>query len=291
MEKIGAKLARGACVPTLNGIRCDLLKAHPRSGARNQGFTLIEMLAVVGIVFVLAALLLGAVHVGSRKVRGASCINNLRQMQVSWQLYTEDFQDRVPLNQSYQIEGIWRSTPDSWIGNSSAPYDKDTRAIENGLMFKYDYNRSITSYHCPADDSTVQKSDIQRTRSYSMNGAFGGNVDPNKKAEVDSNILQSGQVRQTSRTLVFIDEDEDSIDDGHFRVWFSPDNRWVNMPTDRHDKAAGASFVDGHAELLRWRWKKSFKKRQQYYKVAENQSDISDLRKLQKIAYPDFGAE
>lgn len=244
------------------------------------------MLTVVGIILVLAALVMAGLHVGARKVHGASCLNNLKQLQVSWQLYADDFQDRVPLNQSYQVMGIWRSTPDSWIGNSSAPHDRDTLAIQNGLMFKYDYQRALSTYRCPADDAVVFATDLPRTRSYSMNGAFGGNVDPGKPLETEANISQVGQVQYPSQTFVLIDEHEDSIDDAHFKVWFQPDPRWVNMPSDRHGKAAAASFVDGHTELLRWNWPKSFADKRDFFKAAVNEHDLKDLRKLQRLAYP-----
>jgi hypothetical protein len=31
-----------------------------------------------------------------------------------------------------------------------------------------------------------------------------------------------------SRVFVFVDEQEASIDDGHFLVWRAPDRRWIN---------------------------------------------------------------
>jgi prepilin-type processing-associated H-X9-DG protein len=62
-----------------------------------------------------------------------------------------------------------------------------------------------------------------------------------------------------TRTFVFIDEREDSIDDGYFAVNMTgyPDQPrtivWVNYPASYHGNSAGLSFADGHSELKRWR--------------------------------------
>jgi prepilin-type processing-associated H-X9-DG protein len=80
--------------------------------------------------------------------------------------------------------------------------------------------------------------------------------------------------------FVFVDEGEGSIDDGHFLVWPAPDDRWVNMPADRHWRGATLSFADGHVELWRWQWRKQFSMRLQYWFPAENEFDLRDLRRL-----------
>src|SRR5947208_2643236 len=56
-------------------------------------------------------------------------------------------------------------------------------------------------------------------------------------------------------TFVFIDEHEDSIDDG----WFAVDMRErgaatiiANYPASYHNGAGGLSFADGHAEIHKW---------------------------------------
>ena len=149
-------------------------------------------------------------------------------------------------------------------------------------MFKYDYNRSLNTYHCPADRSKVHLLNGQwlsrlRTRSYSMSGTWGGRTN-----EAQTVFQRFSQTENPSQLFVFVDEDEDSIDDAHFLTWPDPDDRWVNMPTDRHGKAGTFSFADGHTELWRWRWGKSFKQKQSYWKRAQNQADLADLRRLQK---------
>ncbi len=55
-----------------------------------------------------------------------------------------------------------------------------------------------------------------------------------------------------SRAIVFLDEKDDSIDDGvMWAIKFSP-NCWPNIPASWHNLGEVLSFADGHAE--HWRW-------------------------------------
>jgi prepilin-type processing-associated H-X9-DG protein len=141
-------------------------------------------------------------------------------------------------------------------------------------------------FRCPSDDARVRNPeggelDLDRTRSYAMNGNFGG-----REQETQQVFRREQVVFNPSAVFVFIDEDERSIDDGHFLVWPSPDNRWVNMPADRHRRGATLSFADGHVELWRWEWRKQFSMRVQYWFPAENEADLRDLRRLQAATVP-----
>src|SRR2546429_408259 len=61
------------------------------------------------------------------------------------------------------------------------------------------------------------------------------------------------QIPSPVLVFVFIDEHQDTIDDGFFGVQWAPSTSWVNLPSDRHTRGANLSFADGHC--LRYRWK------------------------------------
>lgn len=61
-----------------------------------EGFTLVELLVVVAIIAILAGLLLPAVSRAKTNARSITCVNNLRQVNLSIRLYCEDYADDLP---------------------------------------------------------------------------------------------------------------------------------------------------------------------------------------------------
>lgn len=67
-----------------------------RERESTEGFTLVELLVVMAIIAILAALLLPALSRAKAKAQRTACMNNLRQINLGIRMYADDSQEATP---------------------------------------------------------------------------------------------------------------------------------------------------------------------------------------------------
>jgi prepilin-type N-terminal cleavage/methylation domain-containing protein/prepilin-type processing-associated H-X9-DG protein len=141
----------------------DYLSERPAGPTRKThkislaGFTLIELLVVIAIIAILAALLLPALARAKSKADRASCQNNLRQIALYLQFYTDENRDTFPAHRN-QNEGDNPTTAlTNWWGNAVIGYAKNQsnlfhcpaikgKQIENGVPWVWAFDCHKVGY-------------------------------------------------------------------------------------------------------------------------------------------------
>jgi prepilin-type processing-associated H-X9-DG protein len=203
---------------------------------RKPAFTLIDLLVVIAVIALLAALLFPVLAGARKKGRQATCVSNLKQIGLAATLYMQDYDEHYPLGHSPASDPLTRADHNDYemhFIDLLRPYIKNRR------------NEGV--WRCPEDPSSRFDEDHEFRVSYSINAWF----------EYGTSLAQVAAPAHKVYVL-------ESTDDDHFHWWelgrhlvsdpippldqLPQKELLVQVAMTRHSDGAHYLFADGHVK-------------------------------------------
>ncbi|MDH4238947.1 MAG: prepilin-type N-terminal cleavage/methylation domain-containing protein [Phycisphaerae bacterium] len=246
-----------------------------------KGFTLIELLVVIAIISLLMALLLPALERAREQGKRIVCLNNLRQLTLAWNAYSDDFDGRIvcgdtgeydnytPYGHNYHLDEIPWCMKD-WAAGTTLE-EKET-AIREGALFPY--SKVVKLHWCPTGE-------VGELRTYAVADSM------NCKGWDNDRVMlkhRSEILRPHSR-IIFLDDGGGGLSSMGgwtlYSVYSAGNNKWIwwDPPPIRHGDGTNFSFGDGHAEYWKWQDKRTLEWGKERLAFSPAQIDNPDIRR------------
>jgi prepilin-type N-terminal cleavage/methylation domain-containing protein len=198
---------------------------------RQSAFTLLELLLVIAVVGVLAALLLSSASGAKAKARRAACLNNLKQVNLGLRMYADDNADTLPDTNAVMI--AYKRLMKSYVGMERSSSTNDQLFCCPADRFTVDASRNVTA------SGSMHEVPEWDYSSYGFNGL-------NRLSGLLPGVAgkKLTTVREPAKTILLA---EVSAFMGF--SWHEP-----SSPPIAVDTRNMVSFIDGHVSFVRIYW-------------------------------------
>ena len=179
-----------------------------------DGFTLLELLVVIGVIAVLASLLLPALSKAKQSAHSVTCKNNLRQWAVSFQLHTDDFQFYPPygLSESGKNEDYktWKQRLAIYMQNKFYTYadavnSGGTRLKGIDICPGYDRLRGMHGSYGHIGSYAYNKAGLMKNITPEGNFGLGGNIVMTRLGPEDIRCIRESEISNPSDMIAMSD--------------------------------------------------------------------------------------
>lgn len=237
--------------------------------SRSRAFTLIELLTVIAIIGVLAAIIIGSVSKVRDAARRSTCVSNLRQIGAAFPLYAADNKGYYPAvrQATYPYPGgatYTKANPPPGVNPSGENWQVEISRyiIREQTVIQQVQNTYGTSNiaHCPSYDlffntaATMSSQSNFSTAGYGMNlnmNVGGVNYGGGTWGLENTRRFRAATITYPSKTVLVGDSSEFFINvSTAWTVDAAHLDGYGNGAPKRHGSHANYLFADGHVETL-----------------------------------------
>lgn len=243
---------------------------------KQEAFTLIELLVVIAIIAILASLLLPVLVKAKQQAHRAQCLNNQKQLALTWMLYSTDENEALVTNGA-QVPSDRVQQERMWVAGDYhtflPPFTNDMYLLNPKYALFASYLTTKQVYKCPSDTTTFvveHGKPIPQVRSYSMNVYFAPNAGvASHLSAAYRSFRKTSEIPSPSSTFAFMDVTPQNLCTPAFIVLF-PGFQFYHVPATHHNRRGVTSFADGHSEAHKWVDSRTFRTAALGVKIGHN---------------------